>query len=190
MTSFSAMVKLCTDPATGSPWLHLPHISSQRGCAPALCSLCCCLTVSHPSRHSPASRIATEPLVFAPGALGKRQTRGCSAPLGPWHWRRSHQAPLQTRFPWRKYIAIQFHMGDINHPNYSYGQVYTKFRQLCETRKHSHSAVSLHYFDSKILILPLLSFTRADLQNWAGAQLISKTTTRSLIHSPILYFLF
>lgn len=176
MTSFSAMVKLCTDPATGSPWLHLPHISSQRGCAPALCSLCCCLTVSHPSRHSPASRIATEPLVFAPGALGKRQTRGCSAPLGPWHWRRSHQAPLQTRFPWRKYIAIQFHMGDINHPNYSYGQAYTKFRQLCETRKHSHSAAFLsiiltakYWFFPFFLLLELIYRTELEL-NWLVRQ--------------------
>lgn len=56
MTSFSVTVMLCKDPDTGSPWLHLPHVSSQRGCAPAPHSLLTpwCLSSTHVSWQPPS----------------------------------------------------------------------------------------------------------------------------------------
>lgn len=184
MTSFTTTVKLCKDPATGSSWLHLPHVSSQRGCAPALCSLCCCPTVSHPSRHSPASHIATKPTVFNLVRWAGGRPWLLSIPW-PMALVQESSGTFADTFSMEKVRCHTVLYRRQKSELFLFTSVY-QFRQLWNQKVFPFCYLSLHYFDSKIPILPLLSFTRVELQNWAGAQLMSKTTTHSLIHSPIL----
>lgn len=163
MTSFSVMVKLCKDPDTGSPWLLLPHVSSQHGRAPAPCSLHC-----HPAAcPDPAEQAVTSLPDFyqnRPGCPGHEEdkTGGCSWPLhlrglarlcsmlGP-----ASSGTLQARYTKKTCYHIVLYGRQKSSTLFLFRSVH-QFRELQNKKAFPSQCLPLHYFNSKIRIIPFL----------------------------------
>lgn len=188
MTSFSVTVTLCKDPDTGSPWLHLPHVSSWRGCAPAPHSLLTpwCLSSTRVSWQPPSrwdfypncprsfqwewEAVPLLPTTPNTGMGSQLYSMFCPGSLSTFYRHIVHKKI--HKWDTDETLSLSLDIGEKSHLNYSYLQVFTNSHS-CKTGKHCLyviflSSLCLFYYGGK-------------LKNWARVRLVRNMTTHFII---------